>query len=155
MVIYSLGQHSSHQFVCLLPLHLQLLCPLPDQVLKVGWVLLQHAQHWVYNVCLLPFGNALKLQDDRDKQSCHTPELPTLLCWKDATLHKTVSYLFEDLLESRPPLRLLTPGLFHHLDHIQRSLIHRQDGSAQRRRLFDLADNLWQCASTQERELKY
>lgn len=67
IVIYLLGQHSSHQFVCLLPLYLQLLCPLPDQVLKVGWVLLQHAQHGVNNVCLLPFCNALELQCDREE----------------------------------------------------------------------------------------
>lgn len=58
---HSLGQHCSHQFVSLLSLHLQLLCPLSNQILQVGWVLLQHPQHWVNNVCLLSLSDVLEL----------------------------------------------------------------------------------------------
>lgn len=53
-------------------------------------------------------------------------------------------HLFEDLFKGRPPAWLFTPGLFDNLYHIQRRLVHRQLRSAQRRRLFDLADNLCQ-----------
>lgn len=61
-----LGQHCSHQFVSLLPLHLQLLRPLSDQILQVGGVLLQHAQHAVNDVGLFPPGDVLELQQGKD-----------------------------------------------------------------------------------------
>lgn len=60
----SLGQHCSYQLVCLLSLHLQLLRPFSDQILQVGWVLLQHAQHRVNDVGLLSLGDALELSHD-------------------------------------------------------------------------------------------
>lgn len=60
----SLGQHCSYQFVGLLSLHLQLLRPFSDQILQVGWVLLQHAQHRVNDVGLLSLGDALELSHD-------------------------------------------------------------------------------------------
>lgn len=58
---HSLGQHLSHQFVGLLSLHLQLLRPLSDQILQVGGVLFQHAQHRVDDVGLLSLGDVLEL----------------------------------------------------------------------------------------------
>lgn len=63
---HSLGQHLSHQFVRLLPLHLQFLRPLSDQVLQVGGVLLQHAQHRVNDVGLLSFGDVLELSQEKE-----------------------------------------------------------------------------------------
>lgn len=63
---HSLGQHLSHQFVSLLSLHLQLLCPLPNQILQVGGVLFQHAQHRVDDVGLLSLGDALELTHEKE-----------------------------------------------------------------------------------------
>lgn len=63
-----LWQHLSHQPVRLLPLYLQLLCPLSNQILQVGGVLFQHAQHGVNNVCLLPLGDAFELSQERQGQ---------------------------------------------------------------------------------------
>ncbi|KAG9341643.1 hypothetical protein JZ751_018706 [Albula glossodonta] len=45
-----------------------LLGPLPDQVLQVTRVLLQHPQHGVDNVRLLPFVDVFKLRRGNDKQ---------------------------------------------------------------------------------------
>ena len=68
---HSLGQHLSHQFVSLLPLHLQLLCPLSNQILQVGGVLLQHAQHRVDDVGLLSLRDALELScEQAGEQEC-------------------------------------------------------------------------------------
>ncbi len=58
---HSLGQHLSHQFVSLLSLHLQLLRSLSNQILQVGGVLFQHAQHRVDDVGLLSLGDVLEL----------------------------------------------------------------------------------------------
>lgn len=134
-----LGQHCSHQFVSLLPLHLQLLCPLSNQILQVGGVLLQHAQHAVNDVGLFPPGDALELRQGRDASETYQ--------YKRGSPKKVAFqsfHLFEDLLEGLPPLWLFTPGLFHNLYHIQRCLVHWHLRSAQRRRRFDLADNLCQ-----------
>lgn len=54
-------QHLCQQLLCFLLLDLQLLRPLPDQLLQVRGVLLQHPQHWVYDVRLLPLVDVLKL----------------------------------------------------------------------------------------------
>lgn len=148
---HSLGQHCSHQFVGLLSLHLQLLCPLSNQILQVGWVLLQHAQHRVNDVCFLSLGDALELSHERDRTEMTSPAC-NFNIKGDEDLHKSlffsIFYLFEDLLKGLPPVWLLTPGLFHNLYHIQRCLVHWQSRSTQRRRLFDLADNLCQYTQT-------
>lgn len=55
---------------------------------------------------------------------------------------KVCFYLFEDLLKGRPLVRLFTPGLPYDLDHVERGLVHGDDRPTQRRRIFDLIDNL-------------
>lgn len=54
-------QHLCQQLFCLLFLNLQLLCPLSDELLQVGGVLLQHPEHGVNDVGLLPLIDVLKL----------------------------------------------------------------------------------------------
>lgn len=58
----SLWQELPHQLIRFGPLNLQFIRSLPDQILQVGTVLLQHSQHGVDDVCLLSFANAPKLQ---------------------------------------------------------------------------------------------
>lgn len=54
-------QHLREELLCPLFLHLQLLCSLPDQLLQVGRVLLQHPQHGVNDVGLFALVDELKL----------------------------------------------------------------------------------------------
>lgn len=58
----SLWQELPHQLIRFGSLNLQFIRSLPDQILQVGTVLLQHSQHGVDDVCLLSFVNAPKLQ---------------------------------------------------------------------------------------------
>lgn len=60
--VNSRRQHLCQQLLRLLFLDLQLLRPLPDQLLQVGRVLLQHPQHGVYDVGLPPLVDVLKLR---------------------------------------------------------------------------------------------
>ena len=59
-----LRQELADEFVRLFSLYLQFISPLFDQVLQVGAVLLQHAQHGVYDVGFLALINSTKLQEE-------------------------------------------------------------------------------------------
>lgn len=143
---HSLGQHLSQQLVCLLSLHLQLLGPLSNQILQVGWVLLQHAQHRVDDVGLLSLGDVLELShteaQNRDVISPYCISMIGIkVCFQ-------CFYLFENLLKGRPLLRLFAPALFHDLDHVYRGLVHWHNRPTQWRTIFDLADDLCQHTQT-------
>lgn len=59
---FLLWQQLSHQLLCLVPLHLQLVCSLSDQILQVGAILLQHSQHGVDDICPFAPVDAPELQ---------------------------------------------------------------------------------------------
>lgn len=71
-LFYSRWQHLCEQCFSLLFLNFQLFCPFPDQFLQVRGVLLQHPQHGVYDVSLLPFIYVLELRKGRDSGEAHT-----------------------------------------------------------------------------------
>lgn len=60
-----LGQHLGYKGVRFLSFHFQLLGSLTDQVLQIGGVLLQHAQHGVDDVSLPPLAEGLELQQQK------------------------------------------------------------------------------------------
>lgn len=59
--VHARRQHLCQQLFRLLFLNLQLLCPLPDELLQVGGVLFQHPEHGVNDVGLLSLIDVLKL----------------------------------------------------------------------------------------------
>ena len=66
--VNSRWEHLRQQFLCSLFFHLQLLCSLPDEILQVGTVLLQHPQHGVNDIGLLTLVDCLELLEILQKK---------------------------------------------------------------------------------------
>ena len=128
----SLWQELPHQLIRFGSLDLQFIRSLPDQVLQVGAVLLQHPQHGVDDVCLLSFVNAPKLQ-----RSTQSSVLGASRAAVPARARRgRSSYLFENVVEARPLAGFLVPAFAHQAETLGGSFIHGNHRSAERRRLL-------------------
>lgn len=135
--VVSRRQHLCQQLLCFLFLDLQLLRSLPDQLLQVRRVLLQHPQHGVNDVRLLPLVDVLKLsRHSRIKNIKYTERRNCSVCttsrtslfgahWPNSAIFGSVqavkltsqsAYQVKDLIKGGSLVRLFIPALFHQLD---------------------------------------